>query len=90
MSDENENDDDREKEESESHPPDSMQSQEIRISVKPVEGKVLVEFGMPVAWLHFGVREARVIAIAILQNADAAEFPPPPGSLIQLPPGRKR
>jgi hypothetical protein len=75
--------------------PDNAQSseapaQEIRISVKPVDGKVLVEFGMPVAWLHFGVREARVIAIAILQNADAAEFPPPPGSLIQLPPGRKR
>ncbi len=49
---------------------------------------VVLDFGgVKLSWLKLGVREARALAIGLLNTAEQAEHPPPEPGVIQLPPG---
>ncbi len=49
---------------------------------------VVLDFGgVRLSWIKFGPREARSIAIGLLNAADQAENPPAEPSPIHLPPG---
>lgn len=46
---------------------------EIRIAIGATGGKVVIDFGKPVAWLGFTTQQAREIAASLLEKADALE-----------------
>jgi hypothetical protein len=43
---------------------------EIKIAIGSVDGKVVVDFGKPVAWIGFDPERARAVADALLKHAN--------------------
>lgn len=46
---------------------------EIRIAVGHQNGKVVIDFGKPIAWIGFSAGQARELAGAIIQHAEQVE-----------------
>lgn len=49
---------------------------ELRFAVCVKDGRVVFEFGKPVAWIGFTPEQAREIAVSIREAADHIETPP--------------
>ena len=59
-----------------SHPQgklDGSDEGEIKIAVAVVDGKVVINFGKPVAWVGFDAKQARQIADLLRQRSYEAE-----------------